>query len=134
MDQYAQYEAIYAVLDAALPIVVAPVTSFEDQTGEPIDLPYAVYRTESERGLYGTPDSGSSKILRSTWVISVYAHDLDDALAWANDAVVALVDGDISVSDGYETTAITLIGFMPLFEKEGPNYAVHARVMWERSV
>lgn len=134
LDMMAHYEALYATLNAALAIPVVPVTGYEDQTGHAsIDLPYVVYRQEVERAPYGTRDGGSSKVLRSNWLITTYARDLDDALDYANQGLVAILDEKIVTADGYTTTALELSGFMPLFEREGPNYAVHARVMWERS-
>lgn len=134
LDLYAHYEALYDVLDTALMIPVVPVTSYEDQTGqESIELPYVTYRQEVERSPYGTRAGGSAKILRSNWLISAYARDLDDAIGYANTAVASLIDENITTTDGYETTALEITGFMPLFEREGPNYVVHTRIMWERS-
>ena len=134
MDLYAHYEALYAELDAALVIPVVPVTSYEDQTGQAsIELPYLVYRQEVERSPYGTRAGGSAKVLRSNWLLSSYATDLDEAIANANTAVNAVIDGTFTTTDGYTTTACELTGFMPLFEREGPNYVVHARILWERS-
>lgn len=130
----AHYEALYQVLSGAVDIIVAPTSGYDGQTGrESLALPYIIYRQEVERAPYGTRLGGSSKILRSNWLLSVYARDLDESLYYANKALAAVIDEKIVTSDGYTTTAIELTGFMSLFEREGPNYVTHARLLWERS-
>ncbi len=134
MDLLKHYEAMFNAIDAAVSVPVIAISPYEDLNNEAPDLPFIAYRNETERGIYGTPNAGSNKVLRSTWIISVYFRDADDAINEANLVVNALVDAELTPGDGYATTALTLIGFMPLFEAEGPNFAVHVRVMWERSI
>lgn len=134
MYLFKHYQAMFNAIDAAVTVPVIAISSYEDSNNASPDLPFITYRNETERGILGTPSAGSNKVLRSTWIISSYSRDADDALKEANSVVTALVDANLVPGDGYSTTALTLIGFMPLFEAEGPNFAIHVRVMWERSI
>jgi len=136
-DLFEHYETLYIALDTASTVQVVPVTSYQDDTGEhAYALPFIVYRQEVERSPYGTPGSGSTKILRSNWLISSYADNLDAAIQNLTDALGGLIDNEknITTDDGYQTTNLELVGFMPRFEQEASNFIVDARIQWERSI
>jgi hypothetical protein len=134
IDLKAHYQALYDALDAAIAVPVFHVTAADTQTGLPVDMPYVVYRQEVERALVGTPGSGQAKVMGSNWVITAYSVDLEEALGLVSDALNSLVDEDLITTDGYHTTAIIPVGVIPVWEKDGKNYAVHGRIRWERSL
>ena len=134
MDLKAHYQAIFDAVDGAVTVPVLHVFSGDSQTGESTPLPYIVYRQEVERLLAGTPSGGDFKVMRSNWVITAYSTDLGEALDLISAAFGSLVNQVITTTDGYTTTAIIPVGVVPLWEKDGKNYAVHGRVMWERSL
>lgn len=136
-DLYEHYETLYAALKSGTDVQIIPITAYQDNTGEAAyALPFIVYRQEVERSPYGTPASGSAKVLRSNWLISSYAVNLDEAITNVTDALSNLIDNEknITTNDGYTTTNLELVGFMPRFEKEASNFIVDARIQWERSI
>lgn len=134
MELKAHYQAIYDAIAPAVGHPVLHVFSGDSQTGSSIDLPFMVYRQEVDRLVAGTRSSGDAKVMRSNWVITAYSINLGEALDMVSDAFNALVDTTPTTSDGYSTTTIEPVGVISLWEKDGKNYAVHGRFMWERSL
>lgn len=128
------HQALFDAMEAAASMPIYHTQSSNTQTGEPAPLPFVVYRQETDRAIAGTPDGGSSKVIRSTWIISAYSKNFEEALDEITAIFDALVDAELSVDDGYETTTIELIGIMSLWEHTNENYAVHGRILWERSI
>lgn len=128
------YQAIFDAVDGAVSVPVLHIFSGDSQTGESVDLPYIVYRQEVERLVAGTRSDGDFKVMRSNWVITAYSQDLGEALDLVSAAFNALVDTKPTTADGYVTTSIEPVGVVSLWEKDGKNYAVHGRIMWERSL
>ena len=138
MDIQAHYQALYDAartgLDTVDPDVsLLHVDSNDSQTGEPSSWPFVIYRQDVERSL-GTVGGGSAKILRSSWVFTAYAFDLADGLDYISAIANAIVDADLTTTDGYVTTNIELQGIQSLFEDDSRVYACHARFEWERSI
>lgn len=127
------HQALYDAVEAVATMPVYHTQSSNEQTGEPAELPFIVYRQETERPVAGTMDGGSIKVLRSTWVITVYSKNFEEALNEMTAITNALTDAELAPADGYETTTLEPVGVMTLWERDQENYAVHGRFMWERS-
>jgi hypothetical protein len=134
IDLKAHYQAIFDAIDGAVAVPVLHVYSGDSQVGDPTELPFIVYRQEVERLVAGTRAGGDSKVMTSNWVITAYSHELGEALDLVSVAFNALVDTKPTTTDGYTTTAIEPVGVVSLWEKDAKNYAVHGRIMWERSL
>lgn len=133
-DIKAHHQALYDAMDGAATMPIYHTQSSNEQTGEPAPLPFVVYRQETERTIAGTPSDGSDKVIRSTWVISAYSKNFAEALDEITLIFDALTDAELTMTDGYETVALIPIGVMSLWEKDLENYAVHGRILWERSI
>lgn len=127
------HQALFDAMDAVATMPIYHTQSSNTQTGEPAPLPFVVYRQETDRPIAGTRADGSSKVLRSTWIISAYSKDFEEALDEITAIFDALTDAELSVADGYETTTIEPVSVMSLWERDNENYVVHGRIMWERS-
>lgn len=127
------HQALYDAMDAAATMPIYHTQSSNEQTGEPAEMPFIVYRQETERAIAGTMDGGSNKVLRSTWVISIYSKNFEQALNEMTALIDALTDAPLTPADGYTTTTIEPINVMSLWERDQENYAVHGRILWERS-
>lgn len=128
------HQALYDAMNAVATMPIYHVQSSNTQTGEQAPLPFVVYRQETERAVAGTPGDGSNKVLRSTWIVSAYSKNFEEALDEITAIFDAITDADLSVADGYETTTIETVGIMSLWERTKENYAVHGRIVWERSI
>lgn len=139
MDIQAHWQAFYDAGRAALDadgftdVQMVHVTSKKGALVAPVTPPFVAYRDETERTT-GTTGEGSLKVLRSGWMVSVRAVDLGEALDIASPILNAYVDADLVTTDGYETTALDLIGKQTLHEADSDLYAVHLRFDWERSL
>lgn len=133
-DLKAHHQALYDAMEVAATWPIYHTQSSNEQTGEPAPLPFIVYRQETERTVAGTPGDGSSKVLRSTWIISAYAKNLGEALDEVTAIFDALTDADLQPVDGYETVELKPAGVMSLWERDHENYAVHGRIIWTRSI
>lgn len=127
------HQALFDAMDAVATMPIYHTQSSNTQTGEPAPLPFVVYRQETDRPIAGTPEAGSSKVLRSTWIISAYSKNFEEALDEITAIFDALTDAELSVADGYETTTIEPVSVMSLWERDNENYVVHGRILWERS-
>lgn len=129
------YNAMRAALDTdgftATPLV--HVFTGDTTLIESHEPPMVVYRQDVERKT-GTTGSGSLKILRSNWVITAYAVDLEDSLDMISTIVDDLTDAALTTTDGYTTTNLSPLGIQTLYEKDGKVYATHLRMEWERSL
>ena len=138
MDIKAHWQALYneqrAALDAAGhgAIPIYHTTSVDTQTGEPAPAPFVIYRQDVERS-YGTMGGGELEVLRSGWVITSYADDLEDGLAYISAIAEAVADGIEDTADGYVTTSVEVIGVQSIYEDDFKVYATHMRILWERS-
>ena len=138
MDITAHWQAIYngqrAALDAAghTDVPIFHTSSIDTQTGEGAPPPYVIYRQDVERS-YGTMGGGELEVLRSGWVITSYAVDLEDGLAYVSAIGTALAATIEDTADGYTTTSVEVIGVQSLYEEDFKVYATHMRVLWERS-
>ena len=131
----ALYDSMRAALDAAghTDIPVFHTTSIDTQTGEGASPPFVIYRQDVERS-YGTMGGGELEVVRSGWVITAYAVDLEDGLDFIAAIVSAISDNGIgATSDGYTTTAVEIVGVQSLYESDFKVYATHLRILWERS-
>lgn len=139
MDPKAHWQAFYNTIRESLDdagfgaVQVVHVTS-KDQgpLSEVAVPPFVAYANETSRTT-GTMGGGSLKVLRDGWRVEVRAADLDVVLDIAKPIINGLVDADISTEDGYETTALDLIGNLTVYEGDSELYAAHVRFMWERS-
>jgi hypothetical protein len=132
-DIKAHHQALYDAMEPATNLPIYHTQSSNEQTGEPAEIPFIVYRQETERTIAGTRTDGSAKVLRNTWVLSVFSKNFGEALDELTALFGALTDAEITTSDGYETTNLEPIGVMSLWESNQENYAVHGRISWERS-
>jgi len=138
-DLQTHYQALYAAMRTALDSQgYAAVPLIHVFTGDSVlveshEPPMVVYRQDVERST-GTVGGGSLKILRSNWVITGYAEDLEDSLDMISTVMHDLTDAAISTSDGYETTNLSPLGIQSLYETDGLVYATHLRMEWERSL
>lgn len=140
MDVQAHWQAIYDEARAALDgagynaVPIYHVTSTNDQTGEPAAPPHVVYRDETMGALGTTGDDLA--VVQSNFLFTVRAYTLGEVL----DYLSALVGGfeaagiDMTTTDGYATTAITIVGHTSLYEPDSKLYAGHFRVNWQRSL
>ena len=139
MNIKAHWQAIYNECREALDLAghtdvpVFHASSIDTQTGEGQDAPFVIYRQDVERSL-GTIGGGELKVARSGWVITSYAEDLEDGLAYISAIVSAIADDIETTADGYTTTSVEVIGVQSLFEDDFKVYATHLRILWERSL
>jgi len=130
------YDALRAGLDAAglNSVTLAAVHSQDSQTaGEALEPPYVIYSQEREIGI-GTMGSGPNKVAESGWRITARARDLQEILDIATAVTDKLELEDIATTaDGYETTAVELIGAQTLWEQDSKLHAFLLRINWERS-
>lgn len=139
IDYQAHWQAIYnemrTALDTATRTDVDIYHVFTGDTtliksGEP---PLLVYRQDVERNL-GTVGDGALKVLRSNWILTAYSDTLGDALDIASVVLDALVENPFTTTDGYTTTHVEPLGVQSLYEQDSKLWAVHLRVLWERSM
>lgn len=141
MDIQAHWQALYDALVAGLTaggngsVPVLHVDSTEEQTGNPVDPPFVVYTGETFRPT-GTTGSGPNKVVKDGWRITARARDLADVLDYLSNIVTELEQEEDAIavtSDGYTTTAVTILGIQTLYETDGKLNAGHLRIEWERS-
>jgi len=140
VDYEAHWQAIYDALrvglddDGLTTVPLAAIHSQDSQTaGEALEPPYAVYSQERETGL-GTMGGGQNEVASSGWRVTVRARDLGDVLAMATAITTKLGAEDIAdTSDGYETTAVELIGAQTLWEADSKLNSMLIRFNWERA-
>ena len=139
IDLEAHWQVMYDGLVAALTaggngsVPVMHVDSTETQTGGAQEPPYVIYTSETLIPT-GTTGDGPSKVLRDGWKIVARDRDLSNVLSYISDIVTKFELEDLPVTaDGYETTAIDILGFQTLYENDAKLNAGHLRVSWERS-
>ena len=139
LDIQAHYQALYDGARAALDadghsgISLMHVYSGDDQTGEPTEPPFVIYRQDVERSL-GTTGGGPAKVLNSSWVFTSYSADLSSGLSYLTAIAAYFEENDPDqTQDGYVTTNVEVNGIQSLFEQADKFYACHLRLDWERS-
>lgn len=140
IDYQAHWQALYDEMRTAMDgdghsaVPIFHISSENDQTGDPADPPYIIYRQETERPI-GVMGDGNSEVLRSGFVITARDTALANALDYISSIVSALdtADASMTTTDGYTTTDISILGIQSLYESDFQVYAVHLRVDWERS-
>lgn len=141
MQPKAHWQAIYNNLRASLDgagfnaVEVVHTTSIDTQTGGGLDAPFVVYRQDVERS-HGTVGGGELDVLNSGWVITSYADDLEDGLAYIGAIATGITTGTgvADTTDGYRTSGMEVIGIQTLYENDFKVYASHLRVLWERTL
>ena len=139
MDIKAHWQAIYDEIRAGLDgagysaVPIFHVASIDTQTGEGATAPFVIYRQDVERST-GTMGGGEQKVMKSGWVITSYAFDLNDGLDYLTAAKDEMATGIADTSDGYVTTAVEFIGIQTLHEPDFQVYGSHLRMLWERSL
>jgi hypothetical protein len=139
VDVQAHWQAFYDALRVGLnaagetEVPVVHVTSEDGPLVAAVTPPFVAYRDETFRTV-GTTGGGSLKVVRSNWAVTVRSANMAEATDLATVVLGALVDVDVTTSDGYQTTALEPIGSLSLWEEDAEVYAIHLRFLWERSV
>lgn len=138
MDYEAHWQALYDEMRTALDnagkteVDLAHVFTGESPLIKSMEPPLLVYRQEVERSL-GTVGGGAIKVLSSNFMLTSYADNLPEALAITSAVVTHLTAAEFGTTDGYTTTHIKVNGVQSLYEQDSKLYAVHTRILWERS-